>query len=123
MRSVFTRALLIAVLSVSVGLHWAALQMVAWTGMVITYSRDGSISEAISKTFDGAHKCRLCKLVDEGREKNSAPGVRKSPLKLEGSLAAAPLKIFPPDTERIFLPPAAPAPGRAERPPSPPPRA
>lgn len=54
-------------LVLSLGMHWALLQTVAWTGMVITYSQCGSLQEAISKTFDGKHPCTLCKVVQKGR--------------------------------------------------------
>lgn len=58
----------VAMLVLSLGLHWALLQTVAWTGMLITYARDGSLQEAVAKTFDGRHPCALCKVVKEGRE-------------------------------------------------------
>ena len=32
----------VLVLGLALGLHWAALQMVAWTAMVVTYSREGA---------------------------------------------------------------------------------
>lgn len=66
MRSILrfiTGLLLVLVL----GLHWALLQTVAWTGMIISYSRDASLSEAVSKTFDGEHPCAMCKMIKKGR--------------------------------------------------------
>src|SRR5258705_1951082 len=41
--------------------------MVAWTGMVISYSQDGTVSEAVVKTFDGNHPCGLCKQIARGK--------------------------------------------------------
>jgi hypothetical protein len=55
------------VLVFCMGLHLALLQTVAWTGMLISYSRDGSFAEAVVKTFDGEHPCPLCKVIREGR--------------------------------------------------------
>lgn len=55
------------ILAFSLGLHWAALQLVAWTGMIVTYARDASVAEALSKTFDGEHPCKLCLAIKEGR--------------------------------------------------------
>jgi hypothetical protein len=52
----------------SLGAHWALLQTVAWTGMVVSYSRDGFFAEAVSQTFDGKHPCRLCEVIQQGRE-------------------------------------------------------
>ncbi len=53
-------------LALLVGGHWGMLQVVAWTGMVITYSRDASLGEAVRKTFDGDHPCALCNEVSAG---------------------------------------------------------
>lgn len=55
------------VLTLSLGLHWALLQTVAWTGMLVRYSREGSLAEAIAKTFDGRHPCSLCKVVAQSK--------------------------------------------------------
>ncbi len=61
------RAVAALTLAFSLGLHWSALQLVAWTGMVVTYAQQGSVREALSKTFDGEHPCRLCLAIQEGR--------------------------------------------------------
>jgi hypothetical protein len=44
-------------------LHLPALQMVAWTGMVVKYAQDVSLTEALEMTFDGDHPCPLCKAI------------------------------------------------------------
>ena len=62
------KSLTVLMLVLSLGLQWALLQTVAWTGMIISYSRDGSLTEAVSKTFDGQHPCCLCKAVESGRQ-------------------------------------------------------
>jgi len=54
-------------LASSIGLHWAFLQVVAWTGMVISYSQDRPVTEAVSDTFDGHHPCKLCKQIAKGK--------------------------------------------------------
>ncbi len=57
------------------GGHWAILQTGAWMGMIVAYSRDGGVSTAISRTFDGKHPCALCCAVQDGRkqEEKKAP--------------------------------------------------
>ena len=55
----FPRFLIVLALAGSIGLHWAFLQSVAWDGMVISYSEDAPLSEALAKTFDGRHPCFL----------------------------------------------------------------
>jgi hypothetical protein len=51
----------------AIGLHWVALQSVAWTNMLITYSKRGPLCQAITQTFDGAHPCSICHLVNVGK--------------------------------------------------------
>ena len=36
--------------------------------MVVDYSREGSVSEALAKTFDGKHPCPLCKAIAAGKK-------------------------------------------------------
>jgi hypothetical protein len=54
-------------LILSLSLHWALLQTLAWTGMILKYSRNASFPVAIAKTFDGRHPCALCKTIQQGR--------------------------------------------------------
>jgi len=65
----------ITALACSLGLHWAFFQSVAWVGMVVSYSKDASLTEALVKTFDGKHPCALCQEIARGKqsEKKSAP--------------------------------------------------
>ena len=71
--------LLIALaLASSIGLHWAFFQAVAWTGMVISYSQDAPLTEAVVKTFDGQHPCKLCKQIAKGKRAE-----RKAEYKIE----------------------------------------
>jgi hypothetical protein len=50
------------------GGHWAILQTGAWMGMIVAYSKDGDVSTAISKAFDGKHPCVVCCAVQDGRK-------------------------------------------------------
>jgi hypothetical protein len=63
----------IIALCLAIGLHWFVLQSVAWTAMIVKYSAGTSLSAALVKTFDGAHPCSLCRVVQKGKtsEKNS----------------------------------------------------
>lgn len=63
-----TKILTVALLVLSLGLHWTLLQTIAWTGMLISYSQDGSLTEAVTKTFDGKHPCCLCKTIKSGQQ-------------------------------------------------------
>ena len=55
-------------LCAALGLHWAALQSVAWVGMLFTYSQSGSVASAIEKTFDGRHPCPLCNAISKAQQ-------------------------------------------------------
>ena len=62
-----SRILLVAALMISIGLHWAVMQSVAWVGMAVAYSvQTGSVVQGFSDTFDGQHGCPLCHAVEEG---------------------------------------------------------
>jgi hypothetical protein len=45
-----------------------ALQGVAWVTMLVDHSRESSLVEAVSKTFDGQHPCPLCLAVADGQD-------------------------------------------------------
>ncbi|MCO5053617.1 MAG: hypothetical protein M9920_15160 [Verrucomicrobiae bacterium] len=60
------------------GAHWALLQPIAWVGMMISYSRDASFTEAVSKTFDGKHPCALCEVIQEGRQDSRQPNQQQN---------------------------------------------
>lgn len=44
------------------------LQVVAWSGMLVSYTQSDGVVEAARKTFDGEHKCKLCHAIDASRE-------------------------------------------------------
>jgi hypothetical protein len=61
------RVLTVFALCGAVGLHWVAIQSLAWTTMLVENSKHAPLSQAISRTFDGAHPCSLCHLVRTGK--------------------------------------------------------
>jgi hypothetical protein len=60
--------LVVLALVLSTGLHWAALQTVAWTTMLADNLRQQSLTQAVSQTFDGQHPCCLCKAIAAGKQ-------------------------------------------------------
>ncbi len=113
-------------LVLSLGLHWAVLQSAAWVGMVVVYSQDGSLGEALEKTFDGEHPCPLCKMVESGtssddREQRKAEVTKVK--KLDLMLAVMESLVVPasPDVPD-YLPPELRLSLREDSPPLPPPR-
>lgn len=63
---------LMAVLTLS-GAHWAVLQSVAWSRMLIDYSEEFGIQEGVSRTFDGEHPCPMCCSIQKSVAKETAP--------------------------------------------------
>lgn len=57
----------ISALCCAIGLHWMALQSIAWTTMIFSYAKQQSLPTAIAQTFDGAHPCSLCHAVNKGK--------------------------------------------------------
>lgn len=87
---------------IAIGGHWAMLQTVAWVGMVVSYSEDFGVSEAISMTFDGEHPCKMCKIVKEGR---AAEQQQQATLKADSKIdffseSRVFSNLFPPTIER-----------------------
>jgi len=61
--------LVVFALVLSMGLHWAALQTVAWTTMLaVNLSSQQSLTEAVTETFDGKHLCPLCRAIAAAKQ-------------------------------------------------------
>ena len=54
------RLLVLASFLVSLGMHTAALQAVAWARMAVAFARHDTITVSLEKTFDGRHGCTIC---------------------------------------------------------------
>ena len=61
------RLIAVAMLSLTLGLHWMVLQTVAWTAMLAQRVQGMTVWDAVTTTFDGQHPCRLCLVVKEGK--------------------------------------------------------
>ncbi|MBM3857162.1 MAG: hypothetical protein FJ390_04280 [Verrucomicrobia bacterium] len=97
----FIRTLSIAMALFSLcGGHWAVLQGIAWSRMLQSYATKGSFQSAVEKTFDGKHRCSLCKKIEQAKQqekKNSF--VNETFKKKEGVLEQSflLLTLFPSD--------------------------
>jgi hypothetical protein len=85
------------------GAHWAILQSVAWTGMMITYSQQSSsFKEALEKTFDGKHPCSICNVVKAGRCSEQSQDRQRLLLKLDVFIyGIATETLYPPSLETM----------------------
>lgn len=113
---------MLLVLVFSTGLHWAALQTVAWTTMFAANLGSDSFSEAVSNTFDGEHPCPLCKAVSAGKKSENKSEASVLNLKLEFTPVAEPFVLVSPPP--VFIAGAAEISAAAffRKPPVPPPR-
>ncbi len=123
MRSRLGKTLVAVLLIVSIGGHWAFLQSVAWVTMVVDFSKEASLSVAVSKTFDGKHPCQLCQLVKRGKQSEKKREAIKAKAKTDYWICER--EVFLPGIElaRVdFVPFNFSLKGRGDSPPIPPPK-
>jgi hypothetical protein len=109
-----------AALFLSAGGHLALLQGVAWATMIRDYSRTGSVTAAVEKTFDGKHPCAMCKKIAAQRShEEKAPVTVKAGKKAEVFIASG-NAIIPPPAFRPFVYPPHPFVNVPEHPSAPP---
>lgn len=87
----------IALFSLSGG-HWALLQSVAWGCMLHTYSSQGSFRAAVEKTFDGKHRCSLCKKIEQAKQQEKKISFVNETVKKKEAVLEQPfllLTLFP----------------------------
>jgi hypothetical protein len=84
---------LILTLVTITGTNWALLQTVAWTSMLADNLRTRSLSESVTRTFDGDYPCPLCRAIAERKKSEKKTEVLSSSQKLE----------FPPLAEGLVL--------------------
>ncbi|MCI0540627.1 MAG: hypothetical protein L0Z50_35955 [Verrucomicrobiales bacterium] len=121
-RTKFGQCLIAFTLICAIGGHWAVLQSVAWVGMVISYSQDSPLKEALVKTFDGQHPCKLCKVVREGKKSEQKQALLKVETKLDFLLVRSAVFLDAPMPFVVLSDEPDSAQPRAESPPTPPPR-
>jgi hypothetical protein len=89
--------LLILALFATCGGHWVVLQSVAWTNMLVTYSKADDVTRAIGKTFDGQHPCSLCKRIVSGKGSEKKQDVQRTIAKLNLFHEVSAISLVRPD--------------------------
>ena len=91
---------------------------------VIRFSQDTTLADALRKTFDGEHPCKVCQLVKAGKqaEKKQDSVTRKVETRLESCLANRFILPDAPARTRVLPAGAAFLRLRSEPPLTPPPR-
>jgi hypothetical protein len=90
------RATTILAICLSLGLHWIALQSLAWTTMLVAQARHVPLSEAVAKTFDGAHPCSLCHAVNAGKKSEKKSDLQSTTPKIDMICSARPVRLLRP---------------------------
>jgi hypothetical protein len=90
------RAVTILALCCAIGLHWIALQSVAWTTMLIQNAKCAPLPTAIARTFDGSHPCSLCHIVNKGKDSERKSDLQPSAPKIDIICMARPIRLLPP---------------------------
>jgi hypothetical protein len=87
------------------GGHWLVLQSVAWGQMLNDYSRGGSFTTAVEKTFSGKYPCAMCRKIAEAKkqEEQKAP-LLKADKKVEVFVAQAAALLRRPVAEEFSHP-------------------
>jgi hypothetical protein len=88
--------LVVVALVLMTGLHWAALQTVAWTTMLAGDLCCEHFSQAVNHTFDGRHPCCLCKAIAAAQKNQKKSEAAASSLKMEFPLANKTWRPVPP---------------------------
>ena len=117
------RALTILALCCAIGLHWMTLQSVAWTTMLIEYTKSAPLCQAILQTFDGAHPCSLCHIVNKGKASEKKPDVQSPTPKIDIICLARSTWLLPPFAPFEYAARVFPSSDIGYSPPVPPPRA
>jgi hypothetical protein len=119
----FLSCVLAAMMLGLAGGHWAILQTVAWTKMIVVYSRASSVRTAITQTFDGQHPCKMCKLIQKAKQSSKQQELQQPSSRHDTAFFEACAFTFPNPPCSWIAPIADFAfPSRNDPPPVPPPR-
>ena len=119
----WTRLLLAVALACSLGLPWAFLQTLAWTGMFVGNLTTSSVSAALQRTFDGEHPCALCKAITAGKKAEKKSDKLLPLKKLVGLTQTVAKVVYPPGSFSQAEADGVMHETLAHAPPTPPPRA
>jgi hypothetical protein len=116
------RIVTIIALCCAIGLHWMALQSVAWTTMLIENSKHAPLRVAIAQTFDGAHPCSLCHGVSAGKSSERKSDLQSPTQKIDIICLSTATRLSRPSVPFEYASTSCPAFEIGHSPPTPPPR-
>lgn len=68
-----TSGLLVAAMLVVANMHLPVLQVAAWTGMLLNFSKEVELAEAVEMTFNGENPCRMCTVIKQAQTQDDGP--------------------------------------------------
>jgi hypothetical protein len=89
------RIITVIALCLAVGLQWVAIQSLAWTAMMVRNAKQVSFCEAVKRTFDGAHPCALCHVVNKGKASEQKREMQTSFAKIDIVCVSRTLRLLP----------------------------
>ena len=106
----------------AIGAPWILLQTAAWTAMLADNLRTHSLTEAVTRTFDGKHPCCVCKAIAAGKKSQKKNEAAWHSQKLEFPPAGEQPALFGPSHFNLMSLANSLAESRPHKPPLPPPR-
>jgi hypothetical protein len=113
--------LIIALVTIT-GANWAMFQTVAWTSMLANNLRTRSLTESVTRTFDGHYPCPLCRAIAEGKKSEKKTAVLTSSQKMEFPPLKETMAFIQPSHFLSFRRTNSPSGLLPQKPPFPPPR-
>ena len=117
-------ALVVMAVLCSSGIHLAVMQGVAYSGMLLEFSKESSFTESVKRTVSGQEPCKLCCAIQKMSTEDQHDAGKEGPvesMRVLGFLAKQPrmyffprvLRVVPDDTEagpqRFLEPPLRPS--------------
>jgi hypothetical protein len=82
------RLLVLTAYLLTLGLHTAVLQAVAWAKMTVEFARQDGLAVSVEKTFDGRHPCAICVSLKKVDTRSSLiPAATQSPTSVAANAA------------------------------------
>ena len=110
-------------LALLLGWNSAFLQGVAWCSMVVSYGQQAPLKTAVQWTFDGKHRCELCRLAQQTANDEKKPRATQPSVRLEAVIPSSQVVVIASiESDSAFFASIAVPPSRSLRPVYPPPR-
>lgn len=90
------RTCLILLCVCCLGLHGGVLQVVAWSGMLISYGSERGMVSAVAMTFSGEHPCRMCHAISAHDDEPAEATRQERPLPVIDHVPLVAVMVPPP---------------------------